>query len=109
MTFFIDKCSFELPVVICTCMWYRQKVMIQISFAIFAFIFVQLVNAQDACTAAEMSLAANTACAAAFSNGTDADVICMGTCRYLFDYIISSCNATVSQVKLISYSIDYNI
>ena len=75
--------------------------MIRISFAILALVFVQLVNGQDACTTAQINLTNNTACATAFStgtdSGTDANAICVGTCRDLFDAIISSCNATVSQ------------
>ena len=73
--------------------------MIRISFAILALVFVQLVNGQDsaACTTAQTNLATNTECITAFSTGTDTDVICMGTCRDLFDAIIAECDDTVSQ------------
>lgn len=49
----------------------------------------------DACTAAQTNLAA---CRTAFSNETDTDAICMGTCQDLVDAIINNCDASVSQV-----------
>ena len=67
-----------------------------IIFIIIALAFVQLVNGQDACVTAQTNLAGNILCVSAFSIGTDADTICMGTCRDLFDAIISNCDATVS-------------
>ena len=53
------------------------------------------------CITAQANLATNTVCTTAFSTGTDTDTICMGTCRDLYDAIISSCNATVSQTILL--------
>ena len=60
---------------------------------------VQLVNGQvptQACIDAITVLATNAGCVAAFSTGTDASAICMGTCRDLFNDIISNCDAAVS-------------
>ena len=54
------------------------------------------------CTTAQANLATNAACTTAFSYGNDTDAICMGTCRDLYDAIISSCNATVSQPILLA-------
>ena len=51
---------------------------------------------------AQVNLARNTACAAAFSIGNDTDTICVGTCRDLYDAIMSSCDATVSQTVLLA-------
>ena len=48
------------------------------------------------CIIAQANLGTNTVCTTAFSTGNDTDAVCMGTCRDLFDAIISSCNATVS-------------
>ena len=73
--------------------------MTRIFFIIIALAFVQLVNGQGACITAQTNLAGNTACVSAFSIGTDTDTICMGTCRDLFDAIISNCDAEVSQTK----------
>ena len=49
------------------------------------------------CITAQANLATNTACTTAFSTGTDTDAICVGTCRDLYDDIINSCDASVSQ------------
>ena len=60
---------------------------------------VQLVNGQlpsQACTDATIALGTNTACTTAFAAGTDANVLCMETCRDLFDDIINNCDAGVS-------------
>ena len=54
------------------------------------------------CVAAQANLATNTVCTTAFSTGNDTDAICMGTCQDLFDAIISSCDATVSQTTYIT-------
>ena len=54
------------------------------------------------CTTAQMNLAMNSMCTTAFSTGNDTDTICMGTCRDLFDAIISSCDGTVSQAILLA-------
>ena len=62
-------------------------------------VFVQLVNGQvptQACVDATTALGTNTACTTAFATATDATVLCMGTCRDLFDDIINNCGATVS-------------
>ena len=64
-----------------------------------AVAFVQLVNGQlptQACTDATTALATNAGCAAAFATATDASTLCMGTCRDLFNDIISNCDASVS-------------
>ena len=68
----------------------------RIVFSLFAFAFVQLVNSQTACLDAQAALATDATCAAAFSNGTDFSAICMGSCRTLFDNIISNCDNSVS-------------
>ena len=60
------------------------------------------IDTTNACTTAQTNLATNTACVTAFSTGTDTDTLCTGTCRDLFNAIISSCDATVSQVKRIA-------
>ena len=49
-------------------------------------------NTGDACTDAATALASNSACATA----TDANTICTGTCRDLYNDIIDNCDATVS-------------
>ena len=46
----------------------------------------------DACTMATTALLSNTACASA----TDANTICTGMCRDLYNDIIDNCDATVS-------------
>ena len=69
---------------------------------IIALFFLQLVNGQDACTTAQTNVATNIVCVNAYSDRTDADTICMGTCRDLFDAIISSCDAAVSQIVLLA-------
>ena len=51
----------------------------------------------DACTTAQTNLVMNATCLT-----DDTDAICTGTCRDLFDAIIISCNATVSQFKPIA-------
>ena len=67
-------------------------------------------NVNVKCIAAQANLATNTVCTTAFSTGNDTDTICVGTCRNLYDAIISSCDATVSQTipqpsNIISYTI----
>ena len=64
-----------------------------------AVAFVQLVNGQvpsQACVDATTALGTNAACTAAFGAGTDVTVLCMGTCRDLFNAIIDNCGAAVS-------------
>ena len=68
----------------------------RIVFALVALSFVQLVNSQMACSDAQTALNRATTCLAAFSAGTDSDVICIGSCRTIFDNIINSCDSTVS-------------
>ena len=51
----------------------------------------------------------NTTCTTVFSTGTDTDAICTGTCRDLFDAIISSCNATVSQTILLAIYLNFKL
>ena len=71
--------------------------MIQIIFAIFALVFVQLVNGQlDACQTAQANLGLNSACVTALSE-LNTDMICMGECRALFDAIIDACDNSVGQ------------
>ena len=65
---------------------------------ILAVVSVQLVNGQDACTTAQVDLVTDTTCVEAFSTGNDVTLICMGTCRHLFDEIIDNCDASVSQI-----------
>ena len=68
----------------------------RIVFSFFIFAFVQLVNSQTACTNATVALAANIGCTATFTTGRDASVLCIGTCRDLFNDIVDNCAAAVS-------------
>ena len=45
------------------------------------------------CGMALSALGSDTTCI----NATDANTLCMGTCRGLYDNIINNCNATVSK------------
>ena len=54
------------------------------------------------CITAQANLTTNTVYTTAFSTRNDTDTICVGTCRNLFDAIINSCDATVSQTIFIS-------
>ena len=62
----------------------------RIIIAIFALAFVQLVSSQT-CQQAQTALFADATC-----NSTDAATVCMGTCRTLYDSVISNCDNTVS-------------
>ena len=64
----------------------------RIIIAFFALAFVQLVSSQTPCLDAIAALGSDLTCAGA----TDAATICMGTCRTLYDNIISSCDSVVS-------------
>ena len=77
----------------------------QFVFAILAFGFVQLANTQTACLDAHTTLLTDATCVAAFSAGTDASTICVGSCRNLFDNIICNCDAAVSWLIHITIAI----
>ena len=70
----------------------------RIILALVVLAFVQLVKGQpsQACMDATTALGADDTCTAAFTTGTDFSAICMGSCRTLFNNIISDCDATVS-------------
>ena len=65
----------------------------QIAIAMFALAFVRLASGQ-ACLNAQTALVNNPTCASA----VDAATVCMGTCRTLYDDIISNCDDTVSSL-----------
>lgn len=62
----------------------------RITVAVFSLAFLQLVSSQTACNDAFRALTNNPTCIS--KNAT----VCMGTCRTLYDNIISSCDNTVS-------------
>ena len=64
----------------------------RIIIAIFALVFVQLVSSQTlACQQAQTALFTDATC-----SSTDAATVCMGTCRTLYDNVISNCDNAVS-------------
>lgn len=65
--------------------------------AICITLVVHLVNGQTDCPGAQMVLEANTVCHDALAVGTDESVLCVGTCRYLVDAVIHSCDNMVSE------------
>ena len=75
----------------------------RITVAFFALTFVQLVKSQTACSSATAAFNANATCVIAFASRTDvnsANILCMGTCRYLIENITNSCDSNVSYLGI---------
>ena len=74
----------------------------RIIIAVFTLIFVQLVKSEtQACIDAITVRAGNDICTGV--NGTDPNILCMGTCRNLIDNIIDNCDNEVSFYWAIGY------
>ena len=62
----------------------------------------------DACTTAQLNLAASDACLTAL-DGNDLDTICAETCLTLYTDIALSCNSSVSQTTAIESCLRYRV
>ena len=70
-------------------------IMNRIIVALCALASLQLVKGQENCLDAQTNLNSNAICFTAIGTGTDVNTLCMGTCRYLIDAVLSYCNNTV--------------
>ena len=59
---------------------------------ILALCFVQLVSSQITCEQAKLNLNGDSTCESSIDTAT----VCIGTCRKLYDDVISSCDNAVS-------------